>query len=302
MPVQNIECQIAQSQIGRYLHGDRFSPDALKQLEGHISECQVCTEILAARKKALQTLLSQATESASPQTDIDASTDAILNLIRSAPDDPKMTLIDVIRHKESPTVEAKVVVAPIEQASEEASHTEVQTSQVKAPNYPRIAVLTGLLAVVTLGMNYFAKDPSRLFGEKVGVANSVAQNASGEAPSLTTGGESAISVIESFSLEEIVPPLFSRSIFDYKDSVEARAETLRNSEGLPDDTNSLSQIDEVQDVSAPLNTPQETIPETPKVSTKKAKPVKKRTVAKIKPAARPASTTSTSIRIYPPEN
>ncbi len=58
MSVKSIECQIATSQIGRYLSGDAFSPEALKQLEAHIGECPECKASLVQRRAILQAMLN----------------------------------------------------------------------------------------------------------------------------------------------------------------------------------------------------------------------------------------------------
>lgn len=56
MPVQNVECQIAQLQIARFLQGEPVSADMLKQLEDHIGSCTDCRSHLAERKNQLLTL------------------------------------------------------------------------------------------------------------------------------------------------------------------------------------------------------------------------------------------------------
>ena len=59
MSTQSFECQIARGQISRYLGGDSFSPEALVQLEAHVSGCPACKLHLGERKSALQSMLGQ---------------------------------------------------------------------------------------------------------------------------------------------------------------------------------------------------------------------------------------------------
>ena len=60
MTVQNFECKIAKSQIGRYLSGEAMSSESLRQLEEHIAECAHCTQTVMERRAALQSMLEPA--------------------------------------------------------------------------------------------------------------------------------------------------------------------------------------------------------------------------------------------------
>jgi hypothetical protein len=57
MSIKNLECQLAQAQIGRYIAGDRISVAAVTQLEEHIAECDDCRAVLIERKQALLAML-----------------------------------------------------------------------------------------------------------------------------------------------------------------------------------------------------------------------------------------------------
>lgn len=59
MQVQDLQCQIAQAQIARYLKGDRFDPEALKQLNDHIDACDRCKSAIAERRAELQEKIVQ---------------------------------------------------------------------------------------------------------------------------------------------------------------------------------------------------------------------------------------------------
>lgn len=59
MPVQNVECQIAQLQIIRFLKGEAVSGDMVEQLEAHIGQCSECRAYLAERKQELLSLVGE---------------------------------------------------------------------------------------------------------------------------------------------------------------------------------------------------------------------------------------------------
>ncbi len=42
MPVKNVECQLAQAQLQRYMAGDQLTKEVLSSLEQHISSCEPC--------------------------------------------------------------------------------------------------------------------------------------------------------------------------------------------------------------------------------------------------------------------
>src|SRR5688572_1375339 len=66
MQVQNFECQIAQSQMARYLAGEAFSPEAVKQLNEHIAGCTSCKASLSQRRASLQDQLSRPVKPSAP--------------------------------------------------------------------------------------------------------------------------------------------------------------------------------------------------------------------------------------------
>src|SRR4051794_20099524 len=58
MQLQNIECQIAKAQIGRYVAGDALSDETVSQLEAHVAKCADCKQNLAERRALLMAMLS----------------------------------------------------------------------------------------------------------------------------------------------------------------------------------------------------------------------------------------------------
>lgn len=57
MAITDFECAIAKSQIGRYVAGDQFSDEAVRQLESHIAACPSCKGVIAQRRKDLMSML-----------------------------------------------------------------------------------------------------------------------------------------------------------------------------------------------------------------------------------------------------
>lgn len=134
MPVETIECQIVQAQLGRYLTGDRFSQEALTELEDHIARCPICRQEVAVRKATLQSLLG------APQ---------------AAPAD---ALVQALREK-APSTKTATPQAVVEQM-DRGSASSPTTKYGKPLLYG-----TGL-AVVLIAMSYLGNNPTSLFGER----------------------------------------------------------------------------------------------------------------------------------------
>jgi len=66
MPVKNIECQIAQAQLGRYLAGEGMAGEAVRQLEIHLGKCTGCKQVLDAKRQALLKTLEETSTQAHP--------------------------------------------------------------------------------------------------------------------------------------------------------------------------------------------------------------------------------------------
>lgn len=155
MPAKNIECQLAQGQIGRYLAGSPMSEEAVAQLEGHIAECEDCTGFidrkrnslreLAANRKAAVYLPEEPAEAAIPEP----------APAPSAPRNPAAkALIDAIREKSAAAREA----APILETKREAGTPRVT-------HWKALAYSTGL-GLVLYGMTFITSNPTALFGER----------------------------------------------------------------------------------------------------------------------------------------
>ncbi len=144
MSVQNIECQLAKGQIGRYLSGDPLSPEALRQLEAHIAECDDCQMLLQQRRQALMAMITP------PKSAKPAPTAVVEVEEESIADKP---LVDAIRAIAAENKKPKIKPLPARSPWEE----------MKKPLIYSLA-----LAIVLVGMSIAAKS----FGPKVEPAGS----------------------------------------------------------------------------------------------------------------------------------
>lgn len=153
MRLENIECQLAQGQLNRYLAGESLSETALSQLEEHLAGCTECKERIAEKRRTLQQITTSAT--------------AAIEMEEPAPQPappgspvPKF-LIDAIRNKKH--APPKTVAEPVTQAV-----IEVTQSPPPAPNAWIKPLLYSLgLAGVLIAMSTILKDPTKFFGSTV---------------------------------------------------------------------------------------------------------------------------------------
>jgi hypothetical protein len=138
MPVETIECQLVQAQLGRYLSGEAFSNEALSQLEDHIANCEICRQEVSVRRATLQSLLGPTFENASRP-------DALIGALNESHAPSKMTV---------PTEAVVEQVVP-----DRTSHSP------KTFNKPMMYGTA--LAVVLIAMTYIGRNPTSIFGERV---------------------------------------------------------------------------------------------------------------------------------------
>ena len=141
MPVKNIECQLAEAQIGRYLSGGAMSPEALAQLEGHIGECALCKGYLSERRAGLQAMLAGR-----------AVVQAYSAVVEMPQDEsPKVHWLQRLRRPTPPTEDGP-------EALEDAPASKALLKPL---------LLSGALALVLIAMSYVSRNPDALLGEKV---------------------------------------------------------------------------------------------------------------------------------------
>jgi hypothetical protein len=151
MPVETIECQIVQAQLGRYLAGDAFPADALAELEDHIARCSICRGEVAKRRATLQALLGSETPAKQP------SEDALVHMLRE-------------KATSKGTVGAQAVVEQVE-TKPASPLTQLQNKAFRKP-----LMYGAALAVVLIAMSYLGNNPTAVFGNR----------ASDAKPSVTT--------------------------------------------------------------------------------------------------------------------
>ncbi|MEQ1932367.1 MAG: zf-HC2 domain-containing protein [Fimbriimonadaceae bacterium] len=178
MLVQNIECRIAQAQMGRYLGGLGLSDEAVAQLESHIRSCNDCSSALLTRRVELEALI------ALPKEDFPA-------LQETTPQPTERPrLVDALR---------AIVTAD---------------GDVHPKRNSKPIAYSAALTILLVGMSFIAKDPTRLFGEraadtKLPIDRNVIKFPATTQPEVSTGGSSAIVIkAEPKETQDIFPPLF----------------------------------------------------------------------------------------------
>ncbi|MCX7800237.1 MAG: hypothetical protein N2109_07845 [Fimbriimonadales bacterium] len=137
MPVQNVECQIARLQIGRFLKGEILPKDMMAQLEAHLGRCQECRAELAGRKAELHALANGSAAVGAPEPS------------RRERTEPQPAAARPNQQKAAPRKAA------------------VATPPAAAQPFPwKLLVYSLSLAGVLAAMSFLAKDPTALFGAK----------------------------------------------------------------------------------------------------------------------------------------
>lgn len=165
MSVTNFECQIAKGQIGRYLAGDAFSDEAIRQLEAHIGGCPECKAHLAERKRALQQMLGgkpmravvevpESAEPVRPKVTPDAKWAEALAAAGAA---GTSTETPAPRKKAKPAKEPAPAPAP---------KTIAKTDVVKSGSFTKPLAYALGLAGVLVGMSAFSRSGFDLLGPK----------------------------------------------------------------------------------------------------------------------------------------
>lgn len=139
MRLKNIECQLAQGQIGRYLAGTDMSPEAVSQLELHIAECGDCSEFIEVKRRALKEIANQSK--------------AVAFIEADEKPDAAEALVQILQEKSTPGEKPAVL----------------ETKREPAPTKPihwKAFIYSGALGLVLLLMSHFTANPTALFGER----------------------------------------------------------------------------------------------------------------------------------------
>ena len=144
MQAQDFECNIARAQMARYLAGEPFSPEALKDLNEHITKCNGCSEALEERRtKLYATLRSQP----APENVL---SEAEIGMLQNVVDDA--------------AYESEPVPEP-----------EKREAIAVPTNFAKPLIYSSALAAVLVAMSLFVQNPTSIFGERAAAkANIVA--------------------------------------------------------------------------------------------------------------------------------
>jgi len=149
MPVETIECQIVQAQLGRYLSGEAFSNEALSQLENHIADCTICRQEVAVRRATLQALLGPATPNAGrPEA-----------------------LIGALRESQAASTKTIPTHALVEQSVKEQMAPESVSPSPTSKRLSKPLIYGSALALVLVAMSYIGNNPTSVFGDRAATSS-----------------------------------------------------------------------------------------------------------------------------------
>lgn len=144
MPVETIECQIVQGQLGRYLSGDPLPTEAVRELERHIGGCPICRAEVATRRATLHALLGVAPTPEASEAN---------------------PLLDLLRQRSSST-ETVPTHAVTPHLSEPAPSVETDTAPAPRRLFTKPILLSASLAIVLIVMNFLTDGPTDLLGPR----------------------------------------------------------------------------------------------------------------------------------------
>lgn len=171
MQVENIECQIAQAQIGNFLAGSGLSEETIRQLEGHIAECVDCKTVLNERRDELKAMLTNKREP------ID------FEQIAKEAEQTKATSFATALRKKSlqqmlePTMELPFIHQPkavVQDIEVEKSPAVLNSAKPKVATSWKPLVYSLGLAAVLIGMSLFSKNIAAVFGPRASEATTLA--------------------------------------------------------------------------------------------------------------------------------
>jgi hypothetical protein len=171
MAVKNVECQLAEMQIGRFVSGEALSAEAIKQLDAHLAVCANCNTVLNDRRKALKSMLNQGY--AAVTTDIPTARKE--NLLIKALAEKATTA------KFTPPRRTAVEASPEPATSKKrlnpvAALTEAAKTDDKNASLKKTLIYSAALGIVLFAMGYLSHGQGGLLGD------SAAQSYPAQAP------------------------------------------------------------------------------------------------------------------------
>lgn len=154
MQVQELECQIAQAQTGRYLSGESLSDETIADLERHLAQCEQCRGAIAERRRSLELLMvGPRSEAVTP-----AKKSATFRLDRAVVEIPNQDRVPAAF-----TSRASTGVPDINLGAE----SELMAPATFLKRNAKTLAYSIALAGVLVAISFLIKDPTKLFGERV---------------------------------------------------------------------------------------------------------------------------------------
>ncbi|MCH7599754.1 MAG: zf-HC2 domain-containing protein [Myxococcales bacterium] len=158
MQVKNVECQIAQAQMRRYLAGEEMPTAVVSDLEAHLKGCAEC---MAAAQIERQSLTNVLTNRSAGKSRKSASPDA------PAPQPPIPFATKLARKRLQPGKAA--IQAPVD-ILDTPDEQHAPKPKKKSINLKTVAYSLGLALILVL-MSTVMKDPTAVFGPRASEQN-----------------------------------------------------------------------------------------------------------------------------------
>lgn len=185
MPVLDFECQLARSQISRYMGGEILSEDLLGQLKGHVDECAGCRLFLQERRDALRQMMDLGEPGPKPAEHRAGYAVVHTNRteLHSDPENQPSKAEALLSQIKARTNPNRAATAP--------SDSDAPNKHVKN-GFSKPALYSIGLAGVLIVMSYMVKSPNGLLGPKAIASftgSSSSQNSSAGTDSKSTPGQ-----------------------------------------------------------------------------------------------------------------
>lgn len=199
MQVENIECQIAQAQIGNFLAGSGLSPEAMEQLEDHIAGCANCKTVLNERRSELKAMLTGQKavvdfEKIAKEAEA-TKTNSISTALRKK---SLQQMLEPTPEPVKPTPVPQAFAAVMAEAAAKETPKSIEAPKIaKKPSQLKPLLYSLALAAVLIGMSYFSGNIAELFGPKLAAATAPVEKV--ETPATTTPATTPASTPETTS-------------------------------------------------------------------------------------------------------
>ncbi len=177
MAVKNVECQLAQGQIARYLAGDSLGPDVAVELRKHVLECEECASVLERKRGILQAMMGA-------KGDLPTHA-AILSSHDEAPETDTVYAPPPAGPDEEPRLAAAwrtIRARGFDIGQRETFSPAAPVVAQRTANIWRALAYSVALAGVLLLMALVLQNPTGIFGDRALDANSTEVIAAGSAP------------------------------------------------------------------------------------------------------------------------